>query len=367
MKNDLLPTLIAFGVSLGFGWIFIPAILNFCKERHLYDIPNQRKVHRVLVPRLGGIAFVPAMALAMVVSVAVMSIGLHEGKVEMSLWSVAFLASLLLMYAVGVVDDFIGLDAPVKFLVQTVTACTLPLCGLYINHLYGFLGIYELPYWVGMPLTVFVIVFIDNALNLIDGIDGLAASLSIIALAGFFCIFTVEGLTVYGILIASLVGVLIAYLYFNIWGKAEKNRKIFMGDAGSLTLGFILGFLFVKATMDNRPLMTGSAARWVLAYSLLVVPVFDVARIILHRLRFGQPLFQADKNHIHHKLMRAGCSQHQALIVILGLQLGVVFLNLSLFRHIGITWVVLIDVVLFTALQTALTRRLTNRKTAEAE
>ena len=89
MKNDLLPTLIAFGVSLGFGWIFIPAILNFCKERHLYDIPNQRKVHRVLVPRLGGIAFVPAMALAMVVSVAVMSIGLHEGKVEMSLWSVA--------------------------------------------------------------------------------------------------------------------------------------------------------------------------------------------------------------------------------------------------------------------------------------
>ena len=104
-----------------------------------------------------------------------------------------------------------------------------------------------------------------------------------------------------------------------------------------------------------------------LSVTLLLVPTFDVFRIIIVRLLHRKPLFKADKNHIHHKLMRAGCSQHQALIVILGLQLGVVFLNLSLFRHIGITWVVLIDVVLFTALQTALTRRLTNRKTAEAE
>ena len=317
MMNEALPIVIAFLLSVCFGFVFIPGILNFCKEKNIYDIPNQRKVHKTLVPRLGGLAFVPAITLSIIVAVGVMSVGFTESKIQVSLWSIAFLASLLLVYATGVIDDLIGLNARVKFIVQVITACALPLCGLYVNNLYGFMGIHEMPYWLGFILTVFIIVFIDNAINLIDGIDGLAAGLSILALLGFLLIFGKAQLTPYAVIVASLIGILIPYMRFNVWGKAEQNRKIFMGDSGSLTLGFILGFLFVKSAMHNPPLMSASPARFVLAYSLLIVPVFDVVRVILHRLRIRQPLFNADKNHIHHKLMRLGMTQHQALIFIL--------------------------------------------------
>lgn len=359
---EALAIAVAFLLSVCFGFVFIPGILNFCKEKNIYDIPNQRKVHKTLVPRLGGLAFVPGITLSIIVAVGVMSVGFTESKIQVSLWSVAFLASLLLVYAIGVVDDLIGLNARIKFTVQIITACTLPLCGLYINNLYGFLGIHEVPYWLGFPLTVFVITFIDNAINLIDGIDGLAGGLAMLALMGFCFIFGHAQLMPYAIVVVSLIGVLIPYMRYNIWGKAEQNRKIFMGDSGSLTLGFILGFLFVKSAMHNPPLMTGSPTRFMLAYSLLVVPVFDVVRVILHRLRTRQPLFNADKNHIHHKLIRLGMTQHQALICILGLAVAYVAVNLLLFTTISITTIVLIDVAVFTVMQLLLTRKVERKE-----
>ena len=362
MMNEALPIIIAFLLSVCFGFVFIPGILNFCKEKNIYDIPNQRKVHKTLVPRLGGLAFVPAITLSIIVAVGVMSVGFTEPKIQVSLWSMAFLASLLLVYATGVVDDLIGLNAHVKFAVQVITACALPLCGLYVNNLYGFMGIHEVPYWLGFPLTVFIIVFIDNAMNLIDGIDGLAAGLSILALLGFLFVFGNAQLIPYAVIVASAIGILIPYMRFNIWGKAEQNRKIFMGDSGSLTLGFILGFLFVKSAMHNPPLMAASPERFVLAYSLLVVPVFDVVRVVLHRLRTRRPLFSADKNHIHHKLMRLGMTQHQALIFILALAIAYVTINLLLFPLVSITGIVLIDVATFTLFQLLLTRKVERKE-----
>jgi UDP-GlcNAc:undecaprenyl-phosphate GlcNAc-1-phosphate transferase len=177
--------------------------------------------------------------------------------------ALGLLISLLIIYSTGIVDDLIGLDAKVKFATQIIAACILPFCGLYINNLYGLFGIHAIPYYIGFPLTILTIVFIDNAMNLIDGIDGLSASLSIIALAGFAYCFIHNGLIVYAILIAGLIGILVTYLYFNIWGDPNKNRKIFMGDSGSLTLGFILGFLFVKALRnDPRVMLTIALYRY---------------------------------------------------------------------------------------------------------
>lgn len=338
----------AFLLSLALGFFSIPRILNFCQEKNLYDIPNRRKVHKNPTPRLGGIAFLPSMLLAFIIAMIVMEAENTGSRISINLWSVGFLASLLLIYATGIIDDIIGLNARVKFTVQVITACVLPLCGLYINNFYGLLGIYEIPRWVGMMLTIGIIVLVDNSMNLIDGIDGLSASLSIIALGGFFYCFWREGMEVYCILIAGLIGVLIPYLYYNIWGNAEKNRKIFMGDSGSLTLGFILGFLFVKFSMDNPMVMEFSDDRIMLAYSLLIVPVFDVFRIIIYRLRHRKPLFDADKNHIHHKLMKAGLTQHQALLAILVLAVFFISLNSLIFGSIGITWLVAIDITAFT-------------------
>jgi UDP-N-acetylmuramyl pentapeptide phosphotransferase/UDP-N-acetylglucosamine-1-phosphate transferase len=150
----------AFWVSLICGLVFTPLILDFCKRKRLYDIPNERKVHKI------------------------------------------------------------------------ATACLLPFAGLYINNLYGMFGIHEIPYWLGVPLTVFIIVFIDNAINLIDGIDGLAASLSFLALSGFLAYFVYNDVFVYTytIIVAGMMGALVAFAYFNLFGKAERNTKIFIGD-----------------------------------------------------------------------------------------------------------------------------------------
>lgn len=358
MIQDYIAILGAFLLSTVCGFLFIPALLSFCKRKNLYDMPNKRKVHKCLVPRLGGISFMPSMLIAFFIVTLIMGNHAVDSKITISTWTLGLLISLLLIYGVGIVDDLIGLDAKVKFVVQIIAAAILPLCGLYINNLYGLFGLHEIPFYVGFPLTVFVFVFIDNAMNLIDGIDGLSASLSILALLGFLYSFMHNDLVVYAVLIAGLVGVLTAYLYFNVFGDPEKNRKIFMGDSGSLTLGFILGFLFVKTSMNNPTVMPFSASRVILAYSLLIVPTFDVVRVIIHRLRIGQPIFDADKSHIHHKLMTAGLSQHRSLGVILLLELCFVTLNLAIYEFIGKDFNALLftDILLYTIFNIALTK-----------
>ena len=208
-----------------------------------------------------------------------------------------------------------------------------------------------------MPLTVFTIVFVVNAMNLIDGIDGLCASISEVALAGFLYAFYEERLYVYCILIAGLMGVLIPYLYYNLFGDPNKNRKIFMGDSGSLTLGFILSFLSVKLSMDNSSVMPFNPRHMPFALSLLLVPVFDVVRVILHRLRNHRSPFHADKTHIHHKFMRYGLTMHQSLIAIVAITIAFLVLNIMMFEvSNNFTTVVIVDILLYTVLHMCLDR-----------
>lgn len=337
----------AFIISLISGAVLIPVIIKFCRKHKLYDLPDTRKLHNTMIPRLGGIAFLPSMLFAFIMSLLVLSHVLGGMEVTIGLWSCVFIVSIFIIYSVGVIDDLIGLGPKVKFLAQTLSALLLPLSGLYINNLYGFLGIWDVPFYIGAPLTVFVLVYIDNAINLIDGIDGLAGGLAVISLLGFLFCFMREGVWAYSVLIAGLIGVLTAYLYFNVFGNPESNRKIFMGDSGSLTLGFVLGFLFVKFAMDNSRVMTYRSDSLLLSYTLLIVPCFDVVRVMQSRLRDGQPLFKADKRHIHHKLLRCGLSQHRALVTILGLQVSYVIMNVFMYSMMSITYIVALDILVF--------------------
>ncbi len=237
---------------------------------------------------------------------------------------------------------------------QIVVAGLLPLSYLYVNNLYGFLGIHEIPMSVGMVLTVGILVFTMNAINLIDGIDGLSTSLVLIALSGLYYIFLREQIGVYCILIAGLMGVLVPFIYHNIWGNAEKNQKIFMGDSGSLTLGYILGVLLVKFCMYNPHVMVGQKDSILLSVTLLIVPTFDVFRVIIVRLLHHRPVFGADKNHIHHKLMRAGLTQHQALLCIILLSFFFILINVSLFNHLPVTWIIATDILFYAIFHYAL-------------
>lgn len=351
MEQEMLYILGSFLVSMVCGFVLIPLVVTFCKKRGLYDLPNARKVHKCGIPRLGGVCFMPSMVLAFLIMMSVFngSSG-HTGQATFSLWSITFFISISLIYAVGLVDDLVGLSPSVKFAVQLVAASLLPWASLHINNLYGFLGVNELPYWVGAPLTVLVIVFIDNAINLIDGIDGLSSGLSVIALGGFLVFFYAEGLWLYCILIAGLMGVLLAFMYYNLFGRPGHN-KIFMGDSGSLTLGFILGFLLVKYSMDSPGIMPYRSDCLLMSCTLLVVPAFDVFRVVLVRLRHHKPIFGADKNHLHHKMMRAGLGQRQALLAILGVVVLFIAVNAMLSGVLAFTWVVLADVAIWLAVQ----------------
>lgn len=365
MLTEILSIIGAFILSMACGIFFIPTVLKFCKKKKLYDIPTLRKVHSAPIPRLGGITFIPSMMISAVAVLLIIATNNIQDKISLNMWSVGFILSLSIIYSVGIIDDLIGLNAKVKFAAQILAASIMPFCGLQINDLYGLFGIYEIPSVIGIPLTILIFVFIDNALNLIDGIDGLATSLSIIALLGFFYCFIPYNLIAYEVMIAGLLGVLAVYLYYNMWGKVEKGTKIFMGDSGSLTLGFFLAFLFVKAIAVNPNVMPMSPKRILIAYSLLIIPTFDVVRVVIHRIRNKKPIFDADKCHIHHKILAMGYNQHYTLFIIILLDIVFIGINVVLGKmNVGLTGILLIDIALYTMLHIGINQKI-NLKSRE--
>ena len=345
MDDILAICLVVFSASCLCGFVSIPVVQRFCRRRGLYDAINERKLHTTQVPRLGGVVFIPSMLAA--VSLTLPVFGMLSGRhgISVSLWTGMFLVSIAVVYIVGIVDDIAGLSARVKLLAQVCAAALMPASGLYINNLYGLFGVGAVPFAVGAPLTVFAIVFVVNAVNLIDGIDGLAGSLAVLALAGFFKLFWDDGVFVYCALIAGLLGVLSPYLYYNM---SAGKYKIFMGDSGSLSLGFILGFLSVKYSMYNPGVMPYHGHGLIAPFSLLAVPVMDVVRVSLWRLSHGRPVFGADKNHIHHRLMAAGLTQHGALAAILSLAVALAVVNTVAYGAMGAGWTAALDIAVYT-------------------
>jgi UDP-N-acetylmuramyl pentapeptide phosphotransferase/UDP-N-acetylglucosamine-1-phosphate transferase len=284
--------------------------------------------------------------------------GVHE-VASLKVWTFLFLVGLFLIYLIGVFDDLLTISATKKFVIQLLCSCCFPISGLYINTLYGFMGIYEIPYWTGAVLTVIVSTTIVNAINLIDGIDGLSSLLCIISFALLGVRFHQMGIDIYTLYTIGLIGGILPFLYYNIYGKPEKGTKIFMGDTGSLTLGYSLSFLCLKYVMDNPAVIDPTRFdALVLPTSLLIVPVFDVLRVFLYRIRHHKGIFSPDKNHIHHKFMRIGCSPHATLLWILAVQIFFIVYNYLMAWVVGITVMVVSDVVIWILLHLYLDYRL---------
>ena len=235
------------------GQIIIPNILLVSFRKRLFDVPDERKVHNALVPRLGGLSFFPVILFCVCCFIGLRL--LLGGPLDqllppaMTAELLLFTAGLTLLYIVGVADDLIGVRYSKKFVVQLLTALMLPLSGLYINNLYGLFGIHVLSPFIGVPLTLVLVVFITNAINLIDGIDGLASGLSMVALAVFGGLFVWNNWWVYALVAFVSIGVLIPFFSYNVFGNASRGRKIFMGDTGSLMLGYLLSLFTVRYCM----------------------------------------------------------------------------------------------------------------------
>ena len=220
--------------------------------------------------------------------------------------------------------------------------------GVRITDFCGFLGLYSIPTWLGIGLSFFVIIFLTNSINLIDGVDGLASGLAIISLLAFLFVFTKGGLIYYSECCAALLGTLAIFWSYNTFGDSAKGKKIFMGDSGSLSLGFILSFLLIKLDQNvGSPKNPLGYEDMVLAASTLLVPVFDALRVAGLRVLNRRNPFLPDKNHIHHKLMACGLSQHQTLVTIVILQLLIIAANIALVDIVSSSVILCADVAMY--------------------
>ncbi len=356
--------LVGFIMAALLGQRIIPGILVVAHHKNLFDLPDERKVHNRPIPRLGGVTFFPVIVFVMTVIGLLLYTYLpmkltffhSDGIPEFF----GLLAGLTLLYVIGIGDDLVGVRYSRKFLIQIVSASMIPLSGLYINNFYGLFGINEIPFFLGIPLTLLLTVFITNAINLIDGIDGLASGLCIVALGMFGVTFALESLWMYTLLAFISVGVIIPFFCYNVYGNVEKGHKIFMGDTGSLTLGFILSVMVVKycmfhvgdeAAVDGAPLVT--------AFSILLVPCLDVIRVVLGRIRRKANPFKPDRTHLHHKFLNMGFSARRSLLCIQLMAISfIVVTYVLLYIGVNANIVFVLDVVVWILLNVMFTRKI---------
>ena len=352
---------ISFVLSFILGWGLIPRVLVISHKHKLFDMPDDRKVHDMPIPRLGGLTFFP---------VIVITISLLMGIRYLNGWSIinvssreVFVEFMLLLsgsctlYVVGVGDDLVGVSYRQKFVAQIICGGMLAISGLWLHSLGNFLGISNIPMWLGTLITIFITVYITNAFNLIDGIDGLASGLTAIALGVFAIIFILEQQLIYAMIACSTLGVIVPFWFYNVFGNRKKGKKIFMGDTGSLTLGFIMSFLLLRIILTSYQ-QNGTPGFILVAISALLIPSFDVVRVAVHRMRKHRNPFKPDRNHIHHKLLRCGMRMQNVLITIISLDIFYIILNYLLRRCLNITVILLLDGILWCILHMILNKQI---------
>lgn len=362
LENDLL----SFAISAILAGIIIPKIILIAFRKNLFDEMNERKIHHSLVPRLGGIAFFPAMLFSVLLIIAInlrMESGIMSLALTPKLVPVFFeVCAIILLCLVGIADDLIGVRYMAKFIVQIISAILLVCSGMYISNFYGILWIHDMPMWLSLIITAFIVVYVVNAINLIDGIDGLASGLSTIALIFYSVVFFQGGEYIYSIIAAGTAGTLFPFFYYNVFGDAKKQKKIFMGDTGALTTGMVLVFCAIAVMCAKPDFLDVDYNPAIVALSPLIIPCFDVFRVYFHRVRKHRNPFLPDKCHIHHKLLALGFNTTAALLLILGASVAFIGVNVLLSPYINPTLLLLCDVVLWTGGNILLTRAIRHRK-----
>jgi len=301
----VLPSLAAFVVALLAASLLTPVIRGAAREAGLLDEPDGRKVHEVPIPRLGGVAIATAFYLGIAAALVVartagFPLSLETGHLP------AILVGAALIAAIGVLDDLQGMRARVKLSAQVVVALVAFGLGLSIDRLDGPWGSLALGAWA-LPLTVAWIVVVINAVNLIDGLDGLASGVALTALAAFFVIAASDGARPPSLIVlAAGAGGAIGFLRYNL-----HPASIIMGDTGSMLLGYLLAASAISLTQTGSP----AVAPWVPLVAL-GVPLGDIAWTIVRRVVAREPIFVADRRHIHHRMLEIGLGQRTAALLL---------------------------------------------------
>lgn len=330
---------LGFFASFFITYFTVPTIVKISKRKNLMDEPGLRSSHLRKIPNLGGIAIF-------------YSIGICASIFAYELFdSYKFLfASLIVLLYVGVMDDIVVMRAYKKLVAQVLVSSLMVLgSDVRIRSLFGLFGVYELNYFLSVIFSIITFIILINAFNLIDGIDGLAGSYSVICSLLFGVSYYRLGPYNYPLVVLSVViiGSVLAFLYYNL--SNYRTHKIFMGDTGSMVLGFLLAFtavcfidIFIDKKMPGVPRYHLQSAP-VVAVAILILPIIDTLNVILIRLANKKSPFEADKNHIHHKLLNLGFTHRRSTFYIMLYYLFVVGLAYY-FRHLNVNLLLLIIV-----------------------
>ncbi|MES2062874.1 MAG: MraY family glycosyltransferase [Bacteroidota bacterium] len=302
----------------------IPSILHVARTRHLYDdVGHFRKQHDHGIPRLGGVAIFVSFTITLLL------FSIIDKNIPVSY----LLTASIILFIMGVKDDLSGVNPSTKFLIQFIVATILVILGdIRFTSMYGVFGIYNIPYVTSAILSILFIILIINAFNLIDGIDGLAGTTCIIVNGVFTILFIHMKHYEMAAVSLTIVGAVVGFLRFNL-----TPAKIFMGDAGSLLIGLISAIVTIrfielnKFTGTSTPVVISAPA---LSFAILIGPIFDTLRVFTLRILNGKSPFSADRNHIHHRILRLGYTHLQTTFILGGINILLIVMVLA-FASLG--------------------------------
>ena len=314
MIKDIAAPLTALIISFVTVLLLHPQLVKYALRKDIVDKPNARRLNRIPIPVLGGVGVFAGFTTAFCASGAIYGIEI----------SLASLAAIILMLGIGLIDDIKDLSPKTKFIAQIAAIAILIFCcDLKIDNLHGIFGVHEIPDYLSIPFTIFACVGLINAINLIDGIDGLSSGYGIAA-GVLFCLYGyAHGNSLNTLIATAMIGALIPFFVYNVFGT--KN-KMFIGDAGSHFLGIIFCLLTLN-TIDTSTSAGGTMAEsGFIAFCLAVMahPVMDTLRVMTMRICNGNSPFKADKTHLHHAIINCGLSHLKTTLLIITLNLVVV-------------------------------------------
>ena len=331
------------GMVFSFALTFfsIPTIVKISRRKNLMDEPGIRSSHLRKIPNLGGIAIFYSLA----VCASIFAFELFE------LYKFLF-ASLVILLYIGVMDDIVVMRAYKKLIAQIIVTALMVLgSDVRIRSFFGVMGIYELSYTVSVIFSMFTFIVLINSFNLIDGIDGLSGGYSIICSALFGISYFRLGEFNYPLVVLSavIIGSVVGFLYYNL--SPYRTNKVFMGDTGSMILGFLLAFtaicfidIFIDKQLPDVPryfLQTAPAV----TVAILILPIVDTLNVVVIRLLNRQSIFAADKNHIHHSLLELGLTHRRSSAYIMVYYLFVVLVA-YFYRHINVNYLLVLVLTL---------------------
>ncbi|HEY6955210.1 MAG TPA: MraY family glycosyltransferase [Flavisolibacter sp.] len=325
----MLNVILTGSVSFIITFLAIPAIMRVADEKKLFDLPDQRKLHRNAIASLGGVGIFLGFFLSSLLTIK------GEARPEIQYCY----ASGMVVFFLGLKDDILVISALKKFLGQLAAAAiVIHLAGIRIESMHGVFGLGTLPLSLSYLLSYITIIVVVNAYNLIDGVDGLAGSLGVLTTSIFGVYFFWANMPVYSLLAFGMTGSLLAFLVFNF-----NPAKIFMGDSGSLLLGLVNAILVMKfiKVADAPGAVVPITSAVAVGFSILVVPLLDTLRVFSMRIAKGRSPFVPDRNHIHHLLLDRGLNHRNVTVSCVGLNIS--FVVMAYFgRDLGSTTLLLI-------------------------